>query len=131
MAKSPENIIEEEVLDVLALERQLSEAEQELMQLDAFVKFTKLQKEVSEQSQKIWKQIETSMINNNVKSVKGDFGSITIAERLDWSTNDELPAKFYKKIVDKKKLSDTFRLEGKAPKGAEPRYSKYLTKRLK
>ena len=78
-----------------------------------------------------WKQVETVMIENDIKSIKGDFGSITIAERLGWITTSELPKKFYKKVVDTKKLSDTFKLEGKSPRGAVPNYTKYLTRRLK
>lgn len=88
-------------------------------------------KDAQEEIDDIWKQIESSMIENDVKQVKGVFGTLTIAERLYWTTTDELASKFYKKVIDSKKLSDTYRLEGKVPKGAQPNVTKYLMKRLK
>ena len=72
------------------------------------------------------------MIDNDIKQVKGDFGTLTIAERQGWTYDEkQLPNKFFKKVVDTKKITDTYRLEGKAPKGCEPYTTKYLTKRLK
>lgn len=88
-------------------------------------------KDLQEQINSAWKNVESQMIDNNIKSYKGEWGSLTIAERLGWETTKDLPKKFYKKVVDTKKLSDTFRLEGEAPKGATPKYTKYLTKRIK
>lgn len=79
-----------------------------------------------------WASVERTMIDNDIKSIKGDWGSLTIAERIGWDTDEELlPKKFFKKVVDVKKLTDTYKLEGKAPKGATPKYTKYLTKRFK
>jgi hypothetical protein len=133
MAKGdPKQTIEGEVLDVLSLEKQLEEAEAELMKVDQFVRFMQLQKKVKDQATLLWETVKNEMIANDVKSIKGDWGSVTIAERLDWTVDkDLLPPKYFKKEVDKTKLSATFRLEGKAPKGAEPKYTKYLTKRIK
>lgn len=79
----------------------------------------------------IWNQIEVAMIETDTKQIKGSWGTLTIAERLNWQTDDTLPHKFYKKVVDTKRISDTYRLEGRAPKGATPSTTKYLTKRLK
>lgn len=126
-----EEIIASEVTDVLALEASLAELEAELSQNEQFRTFLTKQKEVRAKIDEFWKNVETQMIEHDVKSVKGDWGSLTIAERLGWDTTDELPAKFFKKVVDTKKISDTYRLEGKAPKGATPRVTKYLTKRIK
>jgi predicted metal-dependent hydrolase len=79
-----------------------------------------------------WAKVKETMVANNIKSIKGSWGSITIAERINWDYDPTmLAAKFFKKVVDTKKLSDAFKLEGKEPKGATVRYSKYLTKRLK
>ena len=112
--------------------KQLDDTEAELMQDERFKQFIELQRSVNDQAAKVWKNVETQMINNNIKSIKGDWGTLTIAECLDWNIDaDALPAKFIKKVPDKKKISDTFRIEGKAPKGCEPYTSKYLTKRLK
>ena len=120
-----------QIIDVLETEKELAVVENELQMNPQFKKFLQLQKSVNEQSTKVWKQVETAMIENDIKQLKGDFGTVTLAERLNWTTSDELPSKFYKKVVDTKRLSDTCRLEGKAPKGATPSYTKYLTKRLK
>ena len=120
-----------QIIDVLETEKELAVVENELQMNPQFKKFLQLQKSVNEQSTKLWKQVETAMIENDIKQLKGDFGTVTLAERLNWTTSDELPSKFYKKVVDTKRLSDTYRLEGKAPKGATPSYTKYLTKRLK
>lgn len=79
-----------------------------------------------------WEQVKEVMIANDVKSIKGDWGSITIAERINWEYDPStLQPKFFKKVVDTKRLTDTFRLEGKEPKGATAKYVKYLTRRIK
>jgi hypothetical protein len=124
-------ILTGQIVEVLESEKKLAVVQDELQMNPQFKKFLELQKAVNEQSAKVWKQVETAMIENDVKQLKGDFGTVTLAERLNWNTTDELPSKFYKKVVDTTKLSATFRLEGKAPKGAEPSYTKYITKRLK
>lgn len=126
-----EELIMQEVNDVLALESNLAELEAELSKNEQFRMFLTQQKEFKSQIEDFWKNVESKMIENDVKSVKGDWGTLTIAERLNWSTTDELPSKFYKKVVDTKRISDTYRLEGKAPKGATPSTTKYLIKRIK
>lgn len=126
-----EEIIAGEVTEVLALETSLAELEAELSQNEQFRNFLVRQKETKAQIEDFWKKVEAQMIEHEVKTVKGDWGTLTIAERINWTYTDELPAKFFKKVVDTKKLTDTFRLEGKAPKGAQPNYTKYLTKRIK
>ncbi|HEX4201337.1 MAG TPA: hypothetical protein VHY59_07440 [Chthoniobacterales bacterium] len=126
-----EDTIETEVEQVLALEQSLEAMEAALSANPEFREFLVKQKETQQQIATFWKTVEAQMIEHDIKSVKGEFGSLTIAERLGWETTDELPSKFYKKVVDTKRLSDTFRLEGKAPKGATPVYTKYLTKRIK
>jgi hypothetical protein len=131
MPENPQQLIEGEVLTTLDLQKSLEDMQTELMQNEQFRQFLELSKTVPAQIDAAWKRIEAQMIEHNIKSLKGDYGSITIAEKLAWDTTDELPAKFYKKVVDTHKLSDTYRLEGRVPKGATPKYSKYLTKRLK
>lgn len=90
---------------------------------------------LKEQQDKInaeWKAVEALMIQFDVKNIKGNWGSLTIAERLNWSIDHAmLPAKFWKKVPDTTKISSEFRLYGKSPKGCEPSYTKFLTKRLK
>lgn len=121
------NKLDKEAQGIIKLENSLKE-----MELDPrFQEFVTRQKEIKAKIDDEWKKIELAMIKTDTKSIKGDWGSITIAERLNWETTDELPARFYKKVVDTTKLSGVYRLENKAPKGATPVYSKYLTKRIK
>ena len=130
--KKPEEEITGEVQSVLALEKDVAAAEAALASNEQFQNFIKLQKQFTEESARVWKAIEGQMILHDIKTIKGDWGTITVAERLGWDIDPEaLPAKFIKKVPDTKRISDTFRLEGKAPKGCEPKYTKYLTKRLK
>lgn len=79
-----------------------------------------------------WKQVEAVMIENDIKSVKGDWGSITIAERQNFKGNvEDVPPKFIKKTLDTTKIATYYTLEGKLPKGVERSTTKYLTKRIK
>lgn len=124
-----EKQLEQQVTDTLALETELIAMESQLApELRAFLI---KQKETQQQITDFWKTVEKEMIAADIKSIKGDWGSITIAERIGWDHDDTLPPKFYKKVPDLKRMTDTFRLEGKPPKGATPKYTKYLTKRIK
>lgn len=127
-----EDQIVKKVEEIKEKENQLSILEDKLTLNPEFKKFLELKKSVDEAARQVWKEVEEQMIENDIKSIKGDFGSLTIAERQGWTYDEkQLPSKFFKKVVDTKKITDTYRLEGKAPKGCEPYTSKYLTKRLK
>lgn len=127
-----EDQIIKKVEEIKDKESQLSILENKLTLNPEFKQFIELKKSVDETAKKVWKEVEEEMIANNIKSIKGDFGSLTIAERQGWTYDEkQVPSKFFKKVVDTKKITDTYRLEGKAPKGCEPYTSKYLTKRLK
>lgn len=119
MKKSPKELVEAMAQNAIVLEEAVAK---EIARL----------KETQDKLNAEWKQVEEVMITNDIKSIKGEWGSLTIAERLNWKVDfDQLPKKFIKKVADTKKISDSFRLEGKPPKGAEPSYTKYLTKRIK
>lgn len=126
---SPESQLEQQVTNILEVEAALIAMESQLApELRAFLI---KQKETQQQITDFWKVVEQKMIDNDIKSIKGDWGSITIAERIGWDHDATLPPKFFKKVPDLKRMTDTFRLEGKPPKGATPKYTKYLTKRIK
>lgn len=130
--ETPEQIISGEVEEVFHLEHTLAELEEELSKNEQFRQFLDRQKAAQQQIAATWKNVESQMIQHDVKSIKGDWGSLTIAERLSWDIDsEELQPKFVKKVPDTTKISATFKLEGKAPKGCTPKYTKYLTKRLK
>ena len=130
--KKPEDIISAEVEDVLALTKSLEQVEQELMTNQKFRDFLTLQKTVPQRIAEIWNRVEKDMIAHDVKSIKGSWGSITVAERPNFKADlKELPSKFIKKVADTSKISQYYTLEGKLPKGVERTTSKYLMKRIK
>lgn len=132
MSEKIEAILTERVKDITDLEKTLHTVEQELQLNPKFKAFLDLQKSVNQQASDMWKYVEEKMIENDIKQLKGDFGTITIAERQGWEIDEEqLPSKFFKKVVDTTKITKYYRLEGKAPKGTVSKITKYLTKRLK
>ncbi len=129
--KQAKELIESEY----TLQIEVRELEDELRKIDPrFQRFIEKQAElklVQAQNADTWKAIETAMIDNDIKQVRGDWGILTIAERLNWSIGPELAPRYFKTVPDTTKISTIFRLEGKAPRGATPSYTKYLTKRIK
>lgn len=127
-----EKALIEIIEDVQETEKGLVELENELLAIPQFKKFLDLQRAVNEHAAKTWKNIEAQMIEHDIKQLKGDFGTVTLAERQNWEIDEELlPKKFFKKVVDTTKITATYRLENKAPAGCKPVTFKYLTKRLK
>ena len=127
-----QEIIEKDVQQVLDAKQDLESLEQELMENPKFRQFIEMQKSFQEQSTTIWKNVELTMINNDIKSIKGEWGSVTIVEKTGFDIiPEELPIKFMKRVPDVKKIGDTYKLEGKLPKGATVRNTKYLMKRFK
>jgi len=123
-----EEEIKAEVMKVVELQQQLETS----MNSDEFQRFIKLQKDINAKAAELWKQIEAAMIEKGVKSVKGDFGSVTIAERTDFDVDIlTLQPKFFSKVPNMTKIRGTYNLEGSAPKGVTARTKLYLTKKLK
>lgn len=130
--KQTEETIVSEVQEILALQNQVAQAEAELMKIEQFKQFLTFQKETTEKISAFWEYVKEAMVENNIKKIEGDWGSLVISDRIAWNYDpSQLAPKFFKKVVDEKKLTDTFRLEGKVPKAATPKYTKVLTKRLK
>lgn len=128
-----EEAVNAEVKALVAQQNELTAKADAMMNNPEFKAFRELQAAVNEKAAKVWKSVEIQMIENNVKSVKGDWGWITIAERPNYVVPDIklLPAKFIKKVADTKKIGDTYTLENKLPKGVVLSVTKYLTKGLK
>lgn len=128
---SEQDIIDE-VSEILVNENKLIELEQSLNANEQFRAYLDFKAEFETKSSQFWKKVETQMIDNKIKSVKGDWGSLTIAERSNFDIDEELlPKKFYKKVIDTKLISDTYKLSKKLPKGVNIGYTRYLTKRFK
>lgn len=90
-------------------------------------------KAAQQQIDDTWQAVQAAMVAHNVKSIKGGFGSITIAERTTFKVADlaALPDQYKKLAPDTKKIGTYYALTGEAPDGTEPVVTRYLTKRLK
>lgn len=128
-----ESGIEAEVLNLLAEQNELAIQEQALFSNPEFTAFIDRQKEVNAKLASFWKELESKMIEAGLKSVKGKWGYVTIADRTDYKVADIelLPPKFIKKVADTDKIKNYYKLEGKLPKGVEMKHSQHLTKRIK
>lgn len=128
----PEDVVTKEVQTVLEVEQSLQAVEDDLAKNEQFRNFLEKQKVAREFISSTWKKIESTMIDNDVKSVKGEWGSITIAERTNYTVDlEQLPSKFIKKVADTTKIGTFHKLENKLPKGVTKSTTKYLTKRIK
>jgi len=135
MPNKPEDLIQSEVTEVLHLEKSLVDLEQELSKNEQFRTFLTKQKKAQAQISETWKNVERQMIEHDVKSIKGEWGSITIAERTNYAAEggdlSNVPSKFIKKTLDTTKVAAAAKLEGKLPRGITSSVTKYLTKRIK
>jgi hypothetical protein len=133
MAKAdPEKQVLTTVDQIVAMESQLATEQELLMQDERFADFIRKQQDYAERIAKFWKSVEDAMIVNNIKTVKGDWGYVTVAERDSFKGNiDLLPRKFVKKTADVKAIGEHYKLTGTLPAGADVTHTKYLTKKLK
>lgn len=97
---------------------------------ETFESFVKQAKELQNVLEDAWTQIEDQMLKHNVTSIKGEWGSLSIAERKNWK-GDKLPPRFYKQTLNTAKLNSMLKLGEKLPKGASYTTTQYLTKKIK
>jgi hypothetical protein len=130
--QDPQEEIKSTVGSFFAVQKALEAEEASLAAQDErFRSFLQRQKEAKEKMDVGWDYVKDLMIKNDIRSVKGDWGSLTISERLGFDIDEsKLPKEFYKLVPDIKMIGDTYRLEGEAPEGAEPKTTKVFTKRL-
>ena len=126
MTDDPKKVIEGEVLSAQELQSQLTQLESELTLNDPkFRQFMELRNQVNDKYAEVRKKVEDVMVQAYQegrvdKSIKGDWGSITVTESDRFEIDEaELPAEFFKKVVDESKIRATYQLEGEAPKGAK------------
>lgn len=130
MTKTPD--VESEVKEVLDMEQELARLEAELAQVEQFKQFIEFQRTVRDKTAEVFKNIEETMITNDIKTVKGDWGSLTIVERTNYSGDlTQVPKKFIKKVLDTTKVGQAHKLEGELPKGITTTTTKFLQKRFK
>jgi len=123
-----------QVNEIVSEERELALLEHDLVSNNPqFTAFLQKQKDFQTKSNLYWKAIEDQMIKNNIKSIKGDWGSLTIAERTYYKAEDlsKVPAKFLKKELDTTKVGAQVKLSGELPKGVTSSLTLSLQKRIK
>lgn len=113
-------------------QNELATLEQELQADPKFAQFLEARKSFAELEAKVWKRVEEVMIDNNIKTIKTDKFTLTIAERTSFDIDLEtLPKKFIKRVPDTTLIGGTYKLTGVPVKGTTPKFTKYLTKRIK
>lgn len=95
-----------------------------------FAEFVEQAKALQNVLEEAWGIVEQQMLDRNVKQVKGDWGTLSIAERRNWKVTGNLPPRFYKQTVDTSKLNFMQAHGEKLPKGVVMSKSKYMTKKL-
>jgi hypothetical protein len=117
-----------ELAPVQALEQKVNTLELALAENPQFVEFMKFTKEAADKKAKVLKELEKEMIASQVKSIKLDeFGTLTIVDGKNWKYDEnELPKKFFKKVVDTTAVNNQFKLTGTPPKGASYEPKQYI-----
>jgi hypothetical protein len=128
--------VEQQIKSELELydERQtaLQQLEQELQADPKFAQFLEARKSFAELEAQVWSKVEQVMLDNNIKTIKTDKVTLTMAERTNFEIDlDLLPAKYIKKVPNTTLIGSEFKLTGKPVKGTTPSKKLYLTKRFK
>jgi hypothetical protein len=133
MGKAPETSLEHDVQEIVQEQKSLELQEAELLASNPqFAEFLKAQQAFKQRSEVMWASIEQGMVKNNIKSIKGDWGYITLAQRTNYKADlATLPAKFLKKVPDVKAIGDYHKLRNKLPPGVTPEVKMYLMKKIK
>lgn len=92
--------------------------------------------EMTKQVEQAWSAISSVMIpayekGKIDKTMKGDWGSVTVGERKTWKVIHELPDDYYKKALDTTKLNGMYDKGTPFPAGVDFNVTPYITKRLK
>lgn len=104
-----------------------------LVALKKFAKVEAQLKELKAKHDEVIEQVKQAMIDNGVQKLSGDWGSITLAERSTFATEniDEVPLNLTKRVLDMKKVKAEVVLNGHLPSGISETKTKYITKRFK
>lgn len=110
----------------------IAQPDEALKQSEAFINLVELTKQV----QQAWTAISGIMIpayelGQIDKTMKGDWGSLTVGERKTWKVAHELPEEYYKKTLDTTKLTEMYANDKPFPDGVDFTVTPYLTKKLK
>jgi predicted DNA binding CopG/RHH family protein len=100
-----------------------------LAENQAFLDFLQIQKEMTAEFDKTWAVIKQRMEQYDIKSIKGEWGYITLAPRTTFSGVSS--RRFMKLALDTDKVKSYYSLYKKLPEGVKMAQTKYLSKRIK
>lgn len=90
-------------------------------------------KEAEAKAKEATEQIKQAMIDNGVTKIDGDWGYITLAERVTYKAEDidQVSDEFIKKALDSSKVKAATTLTGELPAGISESRTQYITKKFK
>lgn len=110
----------------------LAKLTEQLEQNPQFKQFLQARQEFQELEKRVWKDVETVMLENDITQIKTDTMTLSIATRNNFKVDiTKLPKKYIKETADLTKINGIYKLEGTLPKGVKVEQTRYLTKRLK
>lgn len=120
--------------NILMLTDNLQAVDGGMIQTQAFYDFLRFQRDVQEQIKQTWKEVENFMRANDIPTVKGDWGHMTISDgKTIYAYAEDILTDpiFYKKSLNTDKVKDHKSLFGSLPEGVtEGKGSPYLDKRI-
>jgi hypothetical protein len=100
-----------------------------LAENQAFLEFLAIQKQLESEFEATWSVIRERMEQYDIKSVKGSWGHITMAERQNFSGSAS--PRFMKKVLDSSKLKAYMKLhKNQLPEGVKVSTTRYLSKKI-
>lgn len=121
--KDVKKLIEGEVSDLFAVEGSLREVETELRSNPKFVQFLEMQQAYADKYKEVKKvigdhHIEAYKKNPNLKTLRFDFGTMTVKDINDLTIDEKiLPPRYFKSVPNTTKIHNQYDLEGTLPKG--------------
>lgn len=117
---------------ILRLADNLQAIDGGLIQSQAFYDFLRFQRDVKQRIDATWAEIETFMRTNNIPTVKGDWGHMTLSDGKTLYAYDEATLTdpiFYKQSLDTAAVKNHKGLFGTLPEGVtEGKGKPYLDK---
>ncbi len=125
--------IQKDVQEVVKLEMELADINNQIANEPKIVKLLQEQKSLNEKIAVFWEAVKNEMIDTGTKSIKGDWGYVTLVEKDIYKAPDisVIKPKFLKKELDVKKVAEIHKLTGNLPDGIEVSVTRYITKKIK
>lgn len=132
MTKDTETVVKHELELYQKKQLALEELTKQLESNPEFKAYIKARNDFQKMEAEVWKRVEEVMIENDVRSIKTDIMTLTIAERTSFDIDlDLLPGKYIKRVPNTTLIGSEYKLTGKPVKGTSPKVTHYLVKRIK